>query len=126
MPKGFTTHYLISDAATGTKNEAQLRKGDVLENTDKRKVTVNRPLCQCLSRIGATIKQHISTLAIHPLIVMPKHVLVPHRAHNFIVNTQPSFPTTAISLRMKHIDRIMPAACGLAVVVEYSMELVMR
>ena len=54
-----------------------------------------------LSRTSATIKQHISTPLVHPLIVMvPKHVLVMHRAHCFIVNVQPSFPTITVPVRM--------------------------
>jgi hypothetical protein len=46
----------------------------------------------------------------------PKHVLVLHRPHNFIVNVQPSFLTTAVSVRMGDVDRIMPAACGFSLV----------
>ena len=81
--------------------------------------------CPCGS--CATIKQHISTPLVHPLIVMlPKHLLVPHRAHSFIVNVQPSFPTTAVSVRVEHVDRIVPVACRLAAVVEHAIELVVH
>ena len=66
-----------------------------------------------------TIRHHINTPAIHPLIVMAlKHVLLSHRAHRFIVNVQPRFPTTALSAQVEHVDRIVPAACILAVVVK--------
>ena len=52
----------------------------------------------------------------------PKHIIVPHRAHSFIVNVQPTFPTTAVSVWVKHVDHIVSAACGLAVVVKNTME----
>jgi hypothetical protein len=56
----------------------------------------------------------------------PKHVLVLHRALNLIVNVQPSFPTTTVFARVEHVDRIVSAARGLAVMVEYPIELVVR
>jgi hypothetical protein len=49
--------------------------------------------------------------------MVPKHILVPDGAHGFIVNVQPNFPTIVISILMKHVDRIVPAACGLSVVI---------
>jgi hypothetical protein len=56
------------------------------------------------------IKQHISTPVVPPLIVMAlKHVLMPHRAHIFIVNVQPRLPA-AVSVRVEHVDRIVPTA----------------
>jgi hypothetical protein len=53
-----------------------------------------------------------------------KHVLVPHRIHSFIVNAQPSFFTTGVSARVEHVDGIVPAVCGPAVVVKHPIELV--
>jgi hypothetical protein len=67
----------------------------------------------------ATIKQHISTPVIHPFIA--KHILGPHSAHSFIVNVQPSFLTT-VSVWVEHIDRIVPGAWGLAVVVKHPIQ----
>jgi hypothetical protein len=81
------------------------------------------------SRGSATVKQHISavTLVVHPLTVMAsKDVLVPHRTHSFIVNVQPSFRIIAVSVRVEHIDRIVPAICRLAVVVKNPIQLVMH
>jgi hypothetical protein len=54
----------------------------------------------------------------------PKHVLVPHRPHSFVVDVQPSFPTTTVFILEEHIDRIISAARGLAVVVKHPMKLV--
>jgi hypothetical protein len=72
----------------------------------------------CLCGGRAAINQHIGTPVVYPLVVMaPKHVLVPHRANNFIVNVKPNFPATAVSVRVEHVDRIVPAARELAVVV---------
>jgi hypothetical protein len=56
----------------------------------------------------------------------PKHVLVPHRAHSFIVNVQPISSTAAVSVRVEHVDRIVSAACGLAVVVKHPIKLVVH
>ena len=53
-----------------------------------------------------------------------KHVLVPHRPHRFIVKVQPTLPTTAVFDRVEHINRIVPATCGLAVVVKHPIKLV--
>ena len=77
------------------------------------------------------IKQHIGTPGVHMLIVMTtkhvkKHVLVPQRPHNFIVNVQPSFPTTAASILVQHVDTIVPTVSGLSVVVKHSIELVVH
>ena len=60
--------------------------------------------------------------------MIPKYILVLYRAHGFIIDVQPSFPTIAVrvSVPVEHVDRIVPAACGLAVVVENPMELVLR
>ena len=49
-----------------------------------------------------------------------------HSAHIFVVNVQPSFPTTAISFRVQHVDRIVFAASGLAMVVKHPIQLVVR
>jgi hypothetical protein len=54
----------------------------------------------------------------------PKHVLVPHRGHSFIVNALPSFPNTAVSVRVEHVDRIVPADDGVAMMIKYPIELV--
>jgi hypothetical protein len=54
----------------------------------------------------------------------PKHVLMPHLLHSFIINVQPTFPTVAVSVRVEHVDRIVSAVCGLAVVVKYPIQLV--
>jgi hypothetical protein len=81
----------------------------------------------CLSRRNATIKQHIYTPAVHSLVVMaPKHVLVPHRAHSFIVDVQPRFHTATVSILVEHVDRIVTAAWGLAVVVKHPMKLIVH
>ena len=88
-------------------------------------VSTQQNLTLYLSKSSATIKQHISTPLVHPLIVtVPKHVLVPHRAHSFIVNVQPNFPATAISARVQHVDCIVPACCRLAMMVKHPIELV--
>ena len=47
-----------------------------------------------------------------------------HRAHSYIIDVQPGFPTTAASVQMEHLDRIVLAACGLVVVVKHAIELV--
>jgi hypothetical protein len=80
----------------------------------------------CLKRGNLTIKQHINTPLVPPalIVVAPKHVLVSHRLHRFIVNVQPTFPTTAVSVRVEHVDRIVPTTCGLAVVIEHPIQLV--
>jgi hypothetical protein len=56
----------------------------------------------------------------------PKYVILPHRVHNFVVNVQPSFLTIGVSSRVEHVDRIVLAARGLAMVVKHPMELVVR
>jgi hypothetical protein len=72
----------------------------------------------------ATIKKHISTLIVHPLIVIAtKHILVPHRFHRFVVNVQPNF---LVSVLVEHVDCIVPASCRLPVVVKHSKELVVH
>ena len=55
-----------------------------------------------------------------------KQVLVPHHAYSSVVNSQPSFPTTAVSVWVEHVDRIVTAACGVAVVVKHRIKLVVR
>jgi hypothetical protein len=52
----------------------------------------------------------------------PKHVLVPHRAHRFIIDVQASPSLLAPG---EHVDRKVPTTCGLAVVVKYPIELVL-
>ena len=65
----------------------------------------------------------MDTPAVPAFIVMgPKHVLVPHRAHSFIVNVQPSFRTTAVSVLVEHVNRIVPADDGVAMMVKYPIE----
>ena len=56
----------------------------------------------------------------------PKHVLVSHRAHGFIINMEPIFPNTAVTIPAEHVDSIMPVFCGLAEVVEHTKEFVVR
>jgi hypothetical protein len=58
--------------------------------------------------------------------MLPENVLMPHRAHCFIIDVQPTFPFVPVSVRVQNIDRIVPAACRFAVMVEHSIELVMR
>ena len=90
-----------------------------------RRSTAN--VLSCLCEGCATIKQHISTPVVHLLfLVLPENVPVLHSAYSFIVNMQPSFPTTAVSVRVQHVDRIVSTACGLAVVVEHPIQLVVR
>ena len=63
------------------------------------------------------------------MVVPPFIGMVPRRVimlHRFIVNVQPSFPTTTVSIWMEHVDRIMPTAYGFAVVVKHPIELVVR
>ena len=55
----------------------------------------------------------------------PKHLLMLHRVHNFI-NAQPRFTTTIVSFRVEHVDRIVPTAWGLAMVVKHPTKLVVR
>ena len=56
--------------------------------------------------------------------MIPKHILVLHRAHGFIIDVQPSFTAIAVSVPVEHVDRIVPAACGLAVVVKHPMKFI--
>jgi len=58
--------------------------------------------------------------------MLPEHVLMSYRAHCFIIDVQPNLPGVAVSVRVKNIDSIVPAACVFAVMVEHSKELVMR
>ena len=80
----------------------------------------------CLNKSSATINQYISTPVVHPLIVMAtKHILMSYCTHCSIVDVQPSVPTTALSVRVEHVDSIVPTATGgLAAVVEHPIELV--
>ena len=90
-------------------------------------VSTQQNLTLHLSRTSAIIKQHINTPLVHPLNVMiPKHVLVPHCVHSFIVNVNPSFPATTVSVRVQHVDCIVPACCRLAMMVKYPIELVLH
>jgi hypothetical protein len=43
--------------------------------------------------------------------IAPEHVLMSHRIHYFIIDVQPNFPCVAISVLVKNVDCIMPAAC---------------
>jgi hypothetical protein len=56
----------------------------------------------------------------------PKHIFVRHHIYNFIVNVQPSVPTTAVCVRVEQVDRIVSAVCGIAVVIKHSMELIVH
>ena len=77
--------------------------------------------------ISVAIKQHINTPVVHPLVFLsPKHVLVSHHAHSVVVNVQPNFCITAVSILVKNVDRIVSAACRLAVMIEYTMKLVLH
>ena len=58
--------------------------------------------------------------------IAPKHVFVPHHAHSFIIDVQPTFPTTAVFVWVKHVDRIVSAACGLPVVIKHPIQLVVH
>jgi hypothetical protein len=58
--------------------------------------------------------------------VLPEHTLISHPGHCFIIDVQPIFPCAAVSVRAKNIHSIVPAACRFAVMVEDSIELVIR
>jgi hypothetical protein len=60
------------------------------------------------------------------MVMAPEYILMPHHAHSFIVNVQPAFPTTAVSVRVEHVDSIVSAASGLAVVEKHAIQLVSR
>jgi hypothetical protein len=49
-----------------------------------------------------------------------------HLAHCFIIDVQPNLPCVAVSVPVKNVNRIAPAACGFAMMAEHSIELVMR
>jgi hypothetical protein len=74
-------------------------------------------------RSCTTIKKHISALVIPPLVVMPPDHLMLHLTHNVIINVEPSF-TTSVSTLVKHVDCIVPVACGLTNVVKHPIKLV--
>jgi hypothetical protein len=57
--------------------------------------------------------------------MLPEQVPMLHQPHSFIIDVQPNFPCVTVSIRVKNIDHIVPAACRCDVIVEYSMELVM-
>jgi hypothetical protein len=94
---------------------------DVIE---KERVNVlNKSSCPGSS---ATIKQQTSTPVIHRLIAMPpKDVLVPCSTHSLVINVQPTFPTTALSVLVKNVDRIVPTTRP-TTMIEHPMELVVR
>ena len=76
---------------------------------------------------SAIIKEKVSApLVSQPPNMVPKHVLMSHRAHCFIIDVQPNFPCVAVSVRVKDVDIIVPTACRFSVMVEHSIELVMR
>jgi hypothetical protein len=58
--------------------------------------------------------------------VLPEHVLISHRSHCFIVDAQLNFICVAVSVLMKTINCIVSAAYRLAMMIEHSIELVMR
>jgi hypothetical protein len=100
-----------------------LNVGEREGEREREEVKVSKPLRS--NKSSTAIKEHISTPIVHPLIVMrPKHVLMPHRPHSFVVNVQPTFPTTTVFVRVEHIDCIVPAAGRLAVVVKHPIKLV--
>ena len=69
----------------------------------------------------------MNTPVVHPFIIMaPKHGLVSHFPHSFIVNMQPSLPPSAVSVLLEHIDSIVPITGRLAVVVKHTMKLVVH
>jgi hypothetical protein len=110
MPKRYT----ILDIRRSDEEQVIVKKGIL---GIKRKLN--------LTRSRATINQYIGTLVVHLLIVITlKHVLVPHHAYSFFANAQPIFSATAVSIRVKYINRIVPATCGLAVVVDHPIQLV--
>lgn len=109
MPKRYT----ILDIRRSDEEQVIVKKGIL---GIKRKLN--------LTRSRATINQYIGTLVVHLLIVITlKHVLVPHHAYSFFANAQPIFSATAVSIRVKYINRIVPATCGLAVVVDHPYSL---
>jgi hypothetical protein len=109
---------------TENKAKISIKKGKCPKEQQKSKISKQSLY---LSRSSATIKQHISTPIVHPLIdMLSKHVIVPHRAHSFIVNVQPNFFTTAVSVRVEHVGRIVPASRRLAVVIKHPIELVVH
>jgi hypothetical protein len=55
-----------------------------------------------------------------------KYIVVTQRAHNSVVNVQPSPLSIAVSVLVEYVDRIVPAACGFAVVVKHPIELVVH
>jgi hypothetical protein len=61
-------------------------------------------------------------VVVHPLIAMdPKHVLVSHRANSFTIDVQPTSHSTAVSAPVEHVDRIVPAARGVAMMIEHTI-----
>jgi len=61
--------------------------------------------------------------------VSPENVLVLHHTHRLIIDVQPSFTTiittasrATVTVRVEHIERVVSAACGRAVVVEHTIE----
>jgi len=57
--------------------------------------------------------------------MLPEHVLMSHPGHCFIIDVQPNFPCVTVTVLVKNIDRIVPAARRFAVMVEHSIKLVM-
>jgi hypothetical protein len=51
---------------------------------------------------------------------------VSHRAHTFIINVQPTFSITPVSILVKNVDRMVSTACGIAVVIKYPIKLVVH
>jgi hypothetical protein len=82
----------------------------------------------CTYRGSPTIKEKINTALFGPQLstMHPEHVLISHRGHCFIINVQPNFPCVSVSVPVKNIDGIVPASCRFAVMIEHSMELVLR
>jgi hypothetical protein len=58
--------------------------------------------------------------------MLPEYILISHPGHCFIVDVQPNIPCAAVFVRANDIHRIVPAACRFAVMVEDSIELVIR
>jgi len=66
------------------------------------------------------VKEHTGTPRAFPHFVVHWELIIEaHLIHSFIVDVQPSFPAT-IPVRVEHVDCIVSAACGLAMVVEHA------
>ena len=63
----------------------------------------------------------MNTAVVHLFISKAlKHVLVPNSAHDFIVDMQPSFPTTTAPILVEYVNRIVLTVCGVAMMAQVS------